>query len=251
LLVGSGGGATGAYGVENLVDLALLRVVGSLGPREQVGATGRGALLLHRRSPAVTRCAAIVAGEEPLGRVAGNDCIGDGIGVLLVDVAGHSDAILELDSGSLLHDMGRLVRDGMQRRRGAGKRNLVTSRVGFCAERLIGGRRLGSVVSLDGADVEAPEGCLHLIEGRQGAAARRHASSSGLVRAVTCGRCAVGVELERLHECVLAHGGRRGIAVAAQRLGDRALPDSLPFLGCPARISKLSRHPHLPRCVQL
>jgi hypothetical protein len=58
-----------------------------------------------------------VAREQAFRGLAGDDRVGDCIGMLLVDIASRPDSALELDARPLLYDVCRLVRYRVQRRR--------------------------------------------------------------------------------------------------------------------------------------
>src|SRR5690242_14477694 len=98
----------------------------------------------RRLLPAATGSWACHRIEHVDRRAARDDAIGHGVGVPLVGVALLAHAALELHSTTLLDDVSRLVRGGVEIGR-ALERYRVACRVGFCSDRLrgLGGRAPG------------------------------------------------------------------------------------------------------------
>lgn len=110
-------------------------------------------LLLHGRC---TSAASRERIEQALGGASRNDCVGDGVGVALVDVAGSTDATGELNTATSLHGVRCLVRRGVEVRCAA-KRNGASRRVGRRSEALRGVGSRSTDVSAHAADVVLAE----------------------------------------------------------------------------------------------
>jgi hypothetical protein len=114
--------------------------------------------------------------EESLGRLAPHHEIRDRVGVTLVGVTDLPDTGLKLHAASLLDDVGGFMRGGMQARR-AGKRDVLPRRERLGAHRLCRMSCARVAVSLDRADIVAPE---QLLDGRQ--MRQRGTSATGATR---------------------------------------------------------------------
>jgi hypothetical protein len=94
--------------------------------------------------------------------VTGDHCIGDGVGMALVGVAGLIDAAQQLHAAALLDDMCGLVCGGVKIRR-AVERHRVADGERASTERLRGLGRRGALMSCHARDVMPAEAALDRI----------------------------------------------------------------------------------------
>ncbi len=152
--------------------------------------------------------------EQGLGRLAGDDLVGDAVGVTLVAVALGADAAGELDAAGLLDDVGGLVRGGVQIGR-LGERDVRAGREGARADGGAGVRRRAADVRPDPGHVVAAERRLDPVAVGQGL---------GRTGDPVSGR---GVDRRRVGAGRRGRAGRRVLAEQVQReriLGGSAAP---------------------------
>lgn len=114
----------------------------------------------------VTRGSPRHLAEQRFRTLSRNDLVGDGVGVTLVGVMCLTHAALQLNSAALLHDMRCLVSRCVEIRRDR-KRDVIAAGETSSPHVLSRLARLFACMSLDAADIEAPERALDQIEMRQ------------------------------------------------------------------------------------